>query len=493
MGYCASGECLKRLIWVLAVVTVLVGTLVLVIAPAHATYINESITSNTTWTPAEGPYRLTRTIWIYPGVTLTIEPGTIVDLYSYGFIVSGDGTFFCRGTSVNKIILYSSIGALTSISLASSTNWTESSSGCIFENTVLSDVTLSVTLCSPKISNNYFTGQSSVGVNDASPLISNNAFDCKRNCISVNEGSPTICNNFIKSSSNYGIDIYNRGSPNIFDNNITGCNVGIYVSGTGNTTITRNLITANAYGIYSTYSNGNITVQDNVFSNHYCGIRGGGNIRNNLIGNSNIGMQVTSNLINLTQNNLVDNTLNLQMAVISPLNASYNWWGSKEASVINQTIYDYKNNTSLGNVTFSPYLNLPSPDAPAPDKRDLMPAPTPTPFVTPVPLPSPSVTPYPTPTPPPSDNTDTEIPQTEPTSSPTPSPSPTPCPTAVPTAKIDPGSPLTFGNDFLTAVLTQLDLMQIAGLVLAGLGIMWVVVLLVSASHYFLKKKLGKE
>ncbi len=466
----------------------------LVIAPTYATYVGESITSNTTWTQTGGPYRLTSAIWIYPNVALTIEPGTIVDLYSYGFIVSGGGTFFCRGTSDNKIILYSSIGALTSISLASSTNWTESPSGCIFENTILSDVALSVTLCSPKISNNYFTGQSSVGVNAASPLISNNAFDCRLTCISVNEGSPTICNNFIKSSSNYGIDIYNRGSPNIFDNNITGCNVGIYVSGTGNTTITRNLITANAYGIYSTYSNGNTTVQNNVFSSNYCGIRGGGNMRSNLIGDNNIGVQVTSNLINLTQNNLVDNTLNLQMAIISPLNASYNWWDSKDQSVINQTIYDYKNNTALGNVTFSPFLAEPSPDAPTLDKLSLTSVPTPTPFVTPIPLPSPSVTPYPTyqtPTPPPADNTET--PQTEPTLTPTPSPTTTPCPTAVPTAKIDPGSPLTFGSDFLTDALTQLDLMQIAGLVLVGLGLMWVVVLLVSASHYFIKKKLNKE
>jgi hypothetical protein len=236
---------------------------------------------------------------------------------------------------------------------------------------------------------------------------------------------------------------------------------------------------------------GNTAIQNNVIANNNYGISGSGNILNNLIGNSNIGMQVTSYLINLTQNNLVGNILNLHMAVISPLDATSNWWGSTDTAAINQSIYDYKNDTSLGSVTFSPFLTDPSPDAPALASLSYTPAPTPTPFVTPVPLSSPSVTPYPTPTPPPADNTET--PQTEPTSTPTPSPTLTPNPTAVPTAKIDPGSPLTFGNDFLTEVLTQLDLMQIAGLVLVGLGIMWVVVLLVSVSHYFIKKKFNKE
>ena len=36
----------------------------------------------------------------------------------------------------------------------------------------------------------------------------------------------------------------------ISDNNITGCNTGIYA--TGNLTITRNLITSNTYGIRTT-------------------------------------------------------------------------------------------------------------------------------------------------------------------------------------------------------------------------------------------------
>jgi hypothetical protein len=480
---------LKRFVGVLAVITILVCAAVLVIAPVNATYVGGSITSNKTWTQAGGPYRLTSTVWIYPNVTLTIEPGAIVDLYQYGFSVSGMGTFYCRGTSDNKIILYSSYGS-ASLSLASSSNWTESTqSGCIVENTVLSGISLSVTLCSPKINSNYFTASSSLAVSDGSPLISNNAFDCRANCIVVIGGSPTISNNFIKST-NYGLYIYNRGSPNVFNNNITSCSTGICVSGTGNTTINRNLITANTYGIETPLSNGNATIQDNVFANNNIGISGGGNIRGNLIGNSNTGLQVTSNAINITQNSLVGNVLNLRMAVIGQLNASNNWWDSTDTAAINQTIYDYKNSTSLGNVTFLPFLSQANPDAPTLDKLSLTPAPTPTPFVTPTPLPSPSTTPWPTtisPTTPPANSPENQ--QTEPPQTPTPSPTPTPKPTPVPTPKINPGSPLTFGNAFLTDMLTQLDLGKIAELVLVGLGLVWMLVLAVSAVQHLFKKK----
>jgi hypothetical protein len=47
-------------------------------------------------------------------------------------------------------------------------------------------------------------------------------------------------------------------------------------------------------------------------------------------------------------------------------NATYNWWGTTDVQVINQTIHDYKNDFNLGNVTFEPFLTEANPSA-APD------------------------------------------------------------------------------------------------------------------------------
>ena len=54
-----------------------------------ATYVSGSISSDTTWTKANSPYRLTGTVFVNSGVILTIEPGVIVDFYIYSIQVTG--------------------------------------------------------------------------------------------------------------------------------------------------------------------------------------------------------------------------------------------------------------------------------------------------------------------------------------------------------------------------------------------------------------------
>ena len=50
--------------------------------------------------------------------------------------------------------------------------------------------------------------------------------------------------------------------------------------------------------------------------------------------------------------------------LIAPnITASNNWWGTTDISTINQTIYDNKNNPSVGTVTFEPILTLSNPFA----------------------------------------------------------------------------------------------------------------------------------
>jgi hypothetical protein len=77
-----------------------------------------------------------------------------------------------------------------------------------------------------------------------------------------------------------------------------------------------------------------------------------------------------------------------------------------------------------------------------------------------------------------------------PTPSPVPTeiPTPSPLPTPIPTPKIVPGSPLSLGGVSFAETLSQLDIMELAKIVLVGLGLMWVIVILVYIDKEFVNR-----
>jgi hypothetical protein len=63
------------------------------------TTVGGTIATDTTWTAAGGPYSVTSTLTINPGITLTIQPGTTVYLGSgVNFTVANGGTLLAEGT-----------------------------------------------------------------------------------------------------------------------------------------------------------------------------------------------------------------------------------------------------------------------------------------------------------------------------------------------------------------------------------------------------------
>lgn len=64
----------------------------------------------------------------------------------------------------------------------------------------------------------------------------------------------------------------------------------------------------------------------------------------------------------------------------------------------------------------------------------------------------------------------------------------TPTPTPIPTTKIIPGSPLVFGNQFFTEMISQFDITKVAEIVLVFLAVVWVIVILVYVDHEFIHK-----
>ncbi len=61
------------------------------------------ISTDTTWTKNAGPYNLAGSIGVPVGVTLTIEPGTVVNFNDY--YIQVNGTLSAKGTDTEKITL----------------------------------------------------------------------------------------------------------------------------------------------------------------------------------------------------------------------------------------------------------------------------------------------------------------------------------------------------------------------------------------------------
>lgn len=475
---------MTKLPWALLFIAILGGTIVFVGTVHASAQVSGPISTDTTWTLADSPYRLSGTVIVNSGVTLTIEPGVVVDLYMYSMFIGG--TLNAQGTSDNNIVFQTSYPpSYPVIYFNSGKSWNESAnSGCIIKNAVVSAVAINLNNCSAKISNNYFTKTNiynTISVTASSPIIVNNAILSNGIGVNTNDGNATISNNFIKCTGNYAIAATNNAY--ISDNNITGCSTGVYIM--GNSVVTRNLITQNTYGVRS--SSATAKIENNIIANNNYGISGGGIIRNNTVGNNLIGIDI-SLASNIIQNNILSNTqynTRMSMSNNTAIDAAYNWWGTTDTQTINQTIRDYKTTPSVGQVNFTPFLNESNSQAPAIQTINLIPAPTPTPYPTPTLAPTPTPIPRPTVIYGP-----TIAPTPTPTPTATPIPTPTQPPTPSPTPKIMPGSPLSMGDTTFAEAITQFDITALAELVLMALAIIWLAVILFYAVRNFPKKEI---
>jgi hypothetical protein len=423
------------------------------------TNVSSVITSDTNWTQAGSPYTFTGPVAVNANVNLTIQAGATVNIGDFylqvngsliiepgatvncGFAAGGisidvNGLLVARGTNGNPIringVIMPALGSASCSGIyfgESSLNWSEhTGSGCVIENTILNQITIWGITTALKINNNTVT--TGVVATGDSSIISNNTL--AGTCLAY---SSIVSNNTI----NGGITA--RGSSLISNNTLI--DYGIYFSGAWgeNATIYNNTITGCKNGLHPIgiriespcpYG-GSISVKENLIVDNYIGVFFGREhsytnpldpvvlIQDNTITNNQIGIAYPTLTSTIIYNNIQNNNQSIY-AFNSNSNVTYNWWGTTDTQAINQTIYDYKYDFNLGNVTFVPFLSAPNPQAPIPAS-------------TPSPSPSPSPTQTATPTPTSNPTTQSTNPTTNPTQTSN-TPSPTPSIPEIPTVAV---------------------------------------------------------
>jgi hypothetical protein len=295
------------------------------------------------------------------GATLTIQPGVTVDFGSYYMLVNG--TLIADGTSNNKITLTAANPA--SGTYSQQIQFNPSNTNSIIQNADADQVSILAKGCSLTISDNLFENPQRLAIqctNGATATISGNVFqNVFDEGISVG-GSSTVTGNLFNITTGWATAIVAHENAYVSGNQILGFYRGVMSDGSG--TIEGNVIeNCIECGIVS---QGSATIQQNYISNSQVGISfGSGNVHDNTLVNNQVGVMLWSSASGFIDNSIVGSTrYSANITISSNANVPNNWWGTTDINAINQTIWDFKDDFTLGVVNFTPVLNAPSSGAP---------------------------------------------------------------------------------------------------------------------------------
>jgi len=284
---------------------IIISTLVLfsvISYQAEATDVGGIINSDTTWTLANSPYYLTSTVQVAEGVTLTIEPAVVIDFTGgYGSIEVW-GTLKAIGTEQN--IVSFNCTTITNKSHTSSSDFNY----CFFK----------------------YRGPRIVS---GSVIIKNCVVDDGSISISTPDSDSIITDNYFLNSSNVGLDAWNKTIIYVEHNVFVDTYLGA------------------ALGLNSTDSQ--IMVINNYFSNCREAL---------FIGNINSASSVI-----IHSNSFLDNTIAICLTdhTNANIDASYNYWNTTDISIIDNMIYDRKDDLDVpAFLTYTPFLIESDPNTP---------------------------------------------------------------------------------------------------------------------------------
>ncbi len=301
------------------------------------TSVGGYISENTTWKIAGSPYIVEETVIVEPSVILSIEPGVEVR-FANGTELIIDGSLTASGNATNYITFTSNAttpkpGDWGAIRFRQNSNDTL----CVINWAIIKYASTGVYAygSSPTIKNSRIEYNANFGIYSTSVSI-----------FIEDLGVPLIENCTISNNGGVPIDVDRQG--------------GVYVK-FGGIHLKNSLVENNfGYGIISVGSNAGSVVASGITvrNNTLTGIKGSITISNSKITENQQSGIISSGSIHY---NSIFGNIPYDLAVESAdaVNASYNWWGTTNETLIQESIYDYYDDHNLGIVTYKPYISSP--------------------------------------------------------------------------------------------------------------------------------------
>jgi hypothetical protein len=350
------------------------------------TVVGGGIYANTTWTAANSPYLLTQSLVIFPGKTLTIEPGTIVRVTADQSFNTGNYIYLeVRGT-LNAIGTTSSPITFTSTILGNESNWLgiriKGSQGGLVEmdhfkltnsfyglHNDIAEPGVSYNFNGCQFKNNQYAIQLNADMVYSSCLFEGNGVG---NAAQISYGSLSasncqFLNNFCSFTWSNNINISNCtftgnennivGSPGTITDCIFNNNTNAITESNGQTIVNCSFEN-NQIGIDAS---GSMTVNNCFFQGNGTAMRMGDNslITNNQIVNNARGIVVTGwspNSMIISDNIICSNNLyNLENATDKNFDVNANCFCSSDSSYIEGLIYDGYDDITRGLVNYAIY------------------------------------------------------------------------------------------------------------------------------------------
>lgn len=389
------------------------------VRPAVETLGNTQYTQNTTWTN-DKTYVLNGTVIVGQGITLTIQPGTLVK-GNPGKFIRVDGTLVAQGTEESPIIFTTNAAngdkwgglrfADTAVSASFDLDGTYIA-GSILHHVEISYASTGVNLGvrAPYIvASTFDNNDTALQTNSNAPIIEHNTFRENVTAISLHSSDPIISDNYFIRNKNatMGSAIEGDGSPQIIGNTITDERGSLIIRLGGGYVVVRDNRVINNTGIVR-ISGHRVEIEHNLIASNrtfcpfppcsYTGVAleltvqaaNGSTVHNNtIINNSGDGIQlqwIGENSVVIANNNLFGNQgydLHLSSGQAGTqnftVNASNNFWNVDDSAIagrIHDCTFDENgcgsSSSTLGKVQYDPPLTEPSQTAPAFIRRATM-------------------------------------------------------------------------------------------------------------------------
>ncbi|MCL4459600.1 MAG: Ig-like domain-containing protein [Chloroflexi bacterium] len=314
----------------------------------NSTAVSGGIYANTTWDLGKSPYIVTGTVTLFPGCTLTIEPGVQVR-FAAGATLIIRGALVAEGTATNRIVFTSDSpapikGIWGGIQVATNQGGKVSLK---FVTVEYAQTALSVECCwsggPVNISDSVFTNNVTAlgGYAGWDMQVDRSTFE--KNTYAVMSADKKISNSVFRDNR-YGL--YETERVSVYGSTFTGHEVALWG---GRGVVKYSTIANNGTGVRAFFEG--FTLSNNTITRNTVGV---------ILGQyDSYSSPVSFN--NIYGNTIVTGTINMKNTGPSNKDALNNWWGTTDTSVIEAGIYDGRDDPVLGLINYQPFLTEPAP------------------------------------------------------------------------------------------------------------------------------------